>query len=79
MEEKIKKLIQLQNKKIDLLRELDLSKKLEKGEILYKKLQYAFGYYHLIDLKNGNILISGSHLRINSYCRLRNIDPKKII
>lgn len=85
--EQIKKRNLKQNELID---ELKYAEQVERGEITHELKkesgrdydpemhEYERGYFHLIDIKKADIVISGHINKLRSYCRLRGIKHKQI-
>lgn len=68
------------NKKLEGLTEEYLKAvKIEAGILTYELKHEGFGYYHLIKLSSGEIIVSGEKERLRSYIRIRNINPATII
>jgi hypothetical protein len=72
-------------KQNELIDELKYAQQVENGEITHElKLEDVrsnydnYHYAHLIDIKQGKIVCSGTRTRIHSYCRLRGINREQI-
>ncbi len=75
------KKIQSKNLELNsLLNDLNLSVKVEKKQITHElKKDESLKCWHLISIEQKKIVVSGSMLRIKSYCRLRNIKNTTIL